>query len=737
MKGFLSSRQRKDPALGQSLFRRLRPLIIGLIAVIVFILVLTWGSFQLTIALVGFLNGESVWSKAQKQASVELAAYARTGDRQALANFQTNYAIVAADREARDLITANADDEETIQRDFSHGNIIPQAINSVIFAFRHLQWAPFLHEATTAWRSVDGDVEELNSISLRVEELYKTHAMTAERREAIMSRIDDLTRIIEPQTKIFSLAIANGASWLSRVLFINVCFMALAALSLWLFSARHVLRGIRSTEDRFRALFENAADAIIVVDPINEQIVDVNRTAMRWTGKPSAALIGMPYSDLFAKDDTEFLDISGVMVLAGADGHSRPVETELSRAAGSNVQVRMAVLRDVSERIALDRERREAAVMGHELKTPLNAIVVAGQALEDNPAQEEVEELLRMVKANAKLLERRIWDSIDMDQISKTGRLPMTLAAFTPQNLLDAVRTETWAGAWMRRQQLVISMAHGDPNCHVTGDPNRIQQAVSNLIGNAFKFSPEGSTITATLNTSRRDDGQIGFEFAVIDNGIGIPPDKRGSIFKAYYQAHNSKSRGYDGQGIGLYLVQTISNQMKGEIRVEDNPVGGTIIRWSFSLPEAPAESTSAGLSIPVLLAQHRLNVPPLRCLVVDDVISNRMGLRIILERAGHHVVEAKNGLEALQQILASTYDVMFLDMQMPIMSGEELLDNLQQRKLTNLPVIIAVSASSGVHLTLQDLGKPIAHYLPKPILVERLLPLLELAAERPHRTDN
>ncbi|HEY4293595.1 putative bifunctional diguanylate cyclase/phosphodiesterase [Luteibacter sp.] len=341
----------------QLLSRRLRPLAYALVAVVGLVLTLTWVALQTQVTLAGFLNGESLWSKAQKQAVIDLDEYAAHGRPADLAGFRRNYTVLVADREARDAIAGGDFSHAKVEEAFARGGVIREAIPGMVFIFQYFSGMPYVREAVTEWRSVDTSLVELAGIADRLEKGYGAGSLQADAAAAERDRIAALNDYMEPRAKAFSLNIANGASWLGRVLFFTVLGVAALASMLWLRLAQRILAGIRGTEERYSLLFDSAADAIFMVDRESGRILDANDRAATWLACSRADLTGVELASLFVEGSPE----SGEGVLRDAEGGTRPVETQSSLVAWGARQVSQAIVRDVSDRVAMEQERKIAA----------------------------------------------------------------------------------------------------------------------------------------------------------------------------------------------------------------------------------------------------------------------------------------------------------------------------------------------------------------------------------------
>jgi diguanylate cyclase (GGDEF)-like protein/PAS domain S-box-containing protein len=338
------------------------PLAYALVAVVGTILVLTWFALQTQVTLAGFLNSESVWSKAQKQVVIALDAYAVNGDVSDFQVFESNYAVLDSDRKARDVIASGRFDRAVVDQAFVRGNVMPSAKPGMILILQYFSSAPHMREALTAWRSTDDSIAQLARIGA---ELKRSHATgTLETGQILLQRqrIQALNDFIEPRANRFSLEIALGTAWMGHVLFGGVLAAASIAALLWLGMARRILASVRGTEERYRLLFDSAADAIVMVDENSGRILDVNRLASAWTGRDADDLIGDRFVHLFKQSLSGHREGRAASnFLLGKGGSARPVETQTSVARWGDLPVRQAIIRDVSERVAMEQERRVAA----------------------------------------------------------------------------------------------------------------------------------------------------------------------------------------------------------------------------------------------------------------------------------------------------------------------------------------------------------------------------------------
>jgi signal transduction histidine kinase/CHASE3 domain sensor protein/ActR/RegA family two-component response regulator len=320
------------------------------------------------------------------------------------------------------------------------------------------------------------------------------------------------------------------------------------------------------------------------------------------------------------------------------------------------------------------------AVLSHELRSPLNAIVGYTHLLRDSRCQpEEAPEMLDIVLRNARTQQQLIEDMLDVSRII-TGKMGLNLGPVEPkaviQSALDAARPAS------RAKQITLD-AEFDPSVGViTGDADRLQQAVWNLLSNAVKFTPEGGKVNVRLT---RDASYV--EIAVSDTGKGINPEYLPHVFNRFSQEDYSSTRRYGGLGLGLSIVRHVAELHGGSVRAmsEGEGHGATfVIRLPMSVgltaePRGVFKVTGYG---PHEMARGEgLRLNGARVLVVDDDADTRQLLKLVLESHGAAVKTAASAAEALEMIAASPPDALVADIGMPDEDGYSLM-----RKIRSLP---------------------------------------------------
>jgi hypothetical protein len=199
------------PRLQRPLSRRLMPLAYGLVLLVGTIVLMTWFALKAQVTLAGFLNSESVWSKAQKQAVIALQSFAVSGQAEDLRDFESNYTLLESDRLARDEIASGHFDRAAVDKAFVRGSVMPSAQSGMIFMLQHVAEAPHFKEALAAWRSTDSAVAELAKIAEDIRQMHSSGPVPAALASQQLDRIQTLNNAIGPHANLFSLCFMDGA----------------------------------------------------------------------------------------------------------------------------------------------------------------------------------------------------------------------------------------------------------------------------------------------------------------------------------------------------------------------------------------------------------------------------------------------------------------------------------------------------------------------------------------------
>ena len=338
------------------------------------------------------------------------------------------------------------------------------------------------------------------------------------------------------------------------------------------------------------------------------------------------------------------------------------------------------ILTSESQRQARKAKEDFLASMSHELRTPLTNIIGSSEALSSGPLNSEQKILLHSVERSSHGLLALINDILDYSKI-KSNSLILHEQSYDLTSIIQQLEARFSEQATEAGLQLKIVNQLAQPPFQI-GDAERISQILSNLLSNAVKFSKRG-TITLTI-TTEADNRQL--HFTVQDEGIGIPPERVNHLFQPFTQLDNSTSRRFGGVGLGLFISGRLAQLMGGNIQTESREGYGSCFR--LSIPNQPATRHNT------LAHGNNHTAPQLdgKILLAEDTPEMQLLVSRMLQKLGLEVTIANDGQEAVEQALAHHFDLILMDMQMPVMDGIEATRTLRQ--LGYLPPIVALTAN-------------------------------------------
>lgn len=344
------------------------------------------------------------------------------------------------------------------------------------------------------------------------------------------------------------------------------------------------------------------------------------------------------------------------------------------------------------EALAASRAKSEfLSTMSHEIRTPLNSVLGMAELLGDADLKADERRYLEIIRHSGAMLLELINSILDLARL-ESGRLEIVPREFALRRTIEEV-LEAFTFATREKSLELVSQFTPELPERVVGDSLRLRQVLMNLVGNAVKFTAEGR-ITIAAETASGSQTQL-FRFSVADTGTGIPPDKLALIFEPFTQADSSNTREYGGTGLGLAIVARLVKEMGGEITVASEVGKGST--FVFTVKLEAASSYHEPVSSPDSNAYPRLN-RQLRLLVADDVTVNRVLIRALLGHLPYEIDEVESGGQAIEKVIASRYDAVLMDMQMPAQDGYEATSAIRkwehEHGMNHVP-IIALTASA------------------------------------------
>lgn len=519
----------------------------------------------------------------------------------------------------------------------------------------------------------------------------------------------------------------------------------LAATAIDITERKQVEEALRENEERFRILFSHNPDPLFIWR-MDDFLFDVNDAACRLLGYTREELLGMTLADIQAPSvrgrpgtivSTE-VTLSAFQTLdLHKDGTEIPVEVVTAPITLQGESYALSATRDITERkraqtaLAMAKEQAEAANrakseflanMSHEIRTPLNGILGTMQLLETTSLNDNQRQILRMTTKSAHRLTSLLSDILDLSMV-EAGKMAIHEAEFVVQELADSVSDLFKITARNKGIHLECQIDPRIPD-KLVGDATRVRQILFNLVGNALKFTKEGIVRLDMTSLGTFKEKTFSMLFIISDTGVGIPEDKLDGLFQPFAQADCSYTRNFQGAGLGLAIVKRIVDLMGGTISIESQPGEGTALYVALPFKLSEQEEMVPEHGPRQLTKAHQ----GLRILLAEDEPSSSFPAIKLLEKAGHAVTLAEDGQQAIAMLTEQSFDVILMDIQMPVMNGVETTQvirssaNLGTKK--DIPIIaLTAYAMLGDREKFLDAG--MNDYLAKPVKMEDLAKML------------
>lgn len=390
----------------------------------------------------------------------------------------------------------------------------------------------------------------------------------------------------------------------------------------------------------------------------------------------------------------------------------------------------LKVITCATEQLKIAKENAEAASrsksaflanMSHEIRTPLGAILGFTELLKDpNVSETEKEKYLGIISKSGNALSHLIDDILDLAKV-EAGKLATEMTSFSLREVLGDVVSLLNVRAKEKNLGLELSYLGEIPEI-IESDPLRLRQILLNIVGNAIKFTSEGGVkiSVSCLQIERSEKFRLIFE--VKDTGVGISEDRRKVLFQSFSQADNSTTRKFGGTGLGLILSRRLAALLGGNVHLA--PQGqeqGSIFVIELEIPHAEfLKQKSSKKILPKKDSASEINLKKVRVLVVEDSADNQVLINLFLSKKGASTDFANNGQEGIEKALDGNFDVVLMDIQMPIMDGHEATKELRSRGYKK--PIIALSAHAMSEERAKSIEVGCNEHLVKPINRQKLI---------------
>lgn len=472
---------------------------------------------------------------------------------------------------------------------------------------------------------------------------------------------------------------------------------------------RKAEKDLKASRQRYKLLVETAQDIIYRINK-EGHFTYMNPVAYRLSGYTESEVKEMNYLDVIRDDHKEKVKgfyINQIKELKKTTYLEFPIQTKKEREfwVGQNVQLIIedgeyqgiqAVARDITEIRRISEDLKKAKIeaeassrakeeflanMSHEIRTPMNAIIGMARLLKKTSLNSEQKKYLQAILTSSNNLIALINDILNLSKI-ESGKLEIENLGFGIVDLLESLYYSQKIIADTKRIDFRYSVDSSVPKI-LRGDPYRLNQILTNLVNNAIKFTQNGF-VELTVKLHEKAENKYWLFFSVRDSGIGIAEDKLGEIFESFTQADTSVTRRFGGTGLGLTITKSLVKMMNGELAVRSTLGEGT----EFTVVIPFNEGKTVEVNIEQDFDTHSLELKGIDVLLVEDNRINKLLVSTLFDKWGVNYDWAENGEEAIEFLKKKKFNLILMDVQMPVMSGLEATEIIRKVLKLELPII-------------------------------------------------
>lgn len=485
--------------------------------------------------------------------------------------------------------------------------------------------------------------------------------------------------------------------------------------------------------ERYTSLKKYNYDAVISLD-LEGFIISSNARAQDLTGYCVNELAGMSISKIIGSNH-----VARMIAYTTCDMNKENNIDSIVHKSGHRVEVLATIvpiiingenvgfyilLKDITEqkKLLIEKETAEnmnkaksefLTMMSHEIRTPMNGVIgMAELLLETTKLDAQQREYLEIIRKSGDGLLGIINDILDISKI-ESGKIVLQEKPLDVRSCIADILDILSSKADEKGLKMSSYVNPSVPHSYM-GDPDRLKQVLTNLIGNAVKFTFSGN-ITINVDVVSRTDSDTELEFVIKDTGIGIPKDKISQLFEPFNQVEHFMTRKYEGTGLGLAISKKLVELMGGTISLAESDEVGATFKFTILLKEN--QEIVEVTDTQVASSDHPQVEPSLKILIAEDNEINQLVLKKMLEKQGHSTHIVSNGYEVIQTLAYERYDMIFMDVQMPEMDGFEATAIIRETISPELcPIIIAVTANALKGDREKCLAAGMDNYISKPI---------------------
>ncbi len=497
---------------------------------------------------------------------------------------------------------------------------------------------------------------------------------------------------------------------------------------------------LKASEEKYKLLAENAFDGIYLF----------NGKYFQYVNKQFCEIIEYSYDELTDKD----FDLNNILTqdslklvqqrveyrkkglevpslyefqIVTKTGKIKDVEVNTSVLKNGNPPLILGIMRDTTEYKKSKKLESEVIIakqsarfkqnflanMSHEIRTPLTGIIGLIEIMQKEPLSPQLQEYVKILKSSSENLTEIIDQVLDFSKI-EAGKVKLKPTVFKLESLFENARVLFDSICYKKDLKFEVVADKNLPDT-ISADIKRLTQIINNLLSNAVKFTKKGSvTLKAGLIAGQEGSDEIVIKIEVIDTGVGIPPEKQDKLFAPFAQVDEQDTRKYEGTGLGLSICKELVNLHGGEIGVYSKYKEGSTFWFTFTARKAKSEiAVNKEKRTPLKTSPKMLKI-----LYAEDKAVNQKVVKLMLASMGHEVVLAKNGQQAIEMYKPGKFDVILMDIQMPVMDGVTATNELK-KKDKNLPPVVGLSANAFEGDREKYLAMGLDEYLTKPFVEE------------------
>ncbi len=661
----------KDLSVAKKLYS-----VVGVMALLVALELLTLLFAMNTLStLRAFVGGEGTWSKAQKNSIHSLHLYIFTQDEKYWTEFQNYLSVIMGDRKARHELMKPNHDLQIAYQGFREGGVAESDIPGSAKLMLRFHDAPYMRDAIRYWTEADVKIDEMIRRAEIIHKQIQSGKVPTEEIQYFINDTNSLNREITVLSDDFSKVLGEGSRWLEQLLMVTLFFAVLT---------------VECTGLMLTVAFNRN---------LSRSLAEINQAAKNLGEGNLSGSLPVPVRS----------------------------NDELGQLATTLNKMTMDLEKNIGQRMRAENASQVKSLflanMSHEIRTPLGVIIGLTEIIKD-PTLSEAERLnyIRIIESTGKNLTRIINDILDITKV-ESGHLQIQSNEFDLESLLSEVSSMMKIKADKHGNRFEVIKETELPS-EIFTDRSRLQQILINLVNNAIKFTHEG-----LIQVRYGKTGSFIY-FDIVDSGIGIPEESKKDLFQTFSQIDSSSTRKYEGTGLGLVLSKRIAQSLDGDVVLLSSSAGkGSVFR--VTIPAATLDSNIAKSDRPAQksvrqsgLQSDKNQLTGKKVLIVDDSGDNRLLIDLYLKKKGVLSEFADNGASAVEKAMANQYDLVLMDMQMPIMDGYTATKTLRDKGF--LKPIIALTA----HAMSEDRNRCLAagcnDYLTKPIESGKLYATVE-----------